>query len=143
MSQRTPLCVSASLNVCIATGVSSGPASVIRHLMPFLAASPQAMTSGCVGEPGIAVRNRYPLLSLQTTSEYSDWVVALRPNHLKSRTTHGVPAPDMIDAAICLTSLLFGSWQTSFDSLPCAASAARAPSAARQEIPMLFSVPCD
>src|SRR5258708_14278851 len=144
MLQPTPLCASASLNVCIVTGVSIAPASVIRHLIPFLAASPQPITSVFACEPGIAVRSRNPLPSSQTTSEYSDCVAALRPNHRSSRTAQGVPAPDMTDPAIAFTSLFFGGLQTNLDSRPCAMSPARAPSASRQEIPIVLGTPpCD
>src|SRR5882757_3594950 len=112
MLQDTPCCASALLKVSSVTGISTGPASVRRHLMPCLAASAQliAVVLDCV--PGSAVPSKNPLPSLQTTSEYSDWLDTLRPNNCTLVTSQVVAAFAAIsDATIAYTSLFSGSLQ--------------------------------
>src|SRR5882672_273487 len=125
------------MNVFMSTcGFSVGPALVKRHFRLILAASEQLMTYVGDGVPGIAVRSRNPLPSSQATSEYSVWAAALLPNQRRSLTAQSVPALRIIRAAIALTSLFSGNWHTRSGDLPLATSAARLPSAARQEMPV-------
>src|SRR5580692_1856251 len=117
--QDTPCCASAPLKVSRVTGVSTGPSSVNRHLIPCLAAPVQLVTTVLACEPGSAVRSKKPPPSLHTTSVYSDCVDSLRPNNCRVLTAQGAPAPAVIiDATIAYTSLLPGSLQKKPGSLP-------------------------
>src|SRR5450631_3145492 len=112
MVHDTPCCASALLKVSSVTGVSTGPASVNRHLMPCLAASVQliAMILDCA--PGSAISSRKPLPFLQTTSEYSDCLDTLRPNICTLATSQFAPEFAAIsDATSAYTSLFSGSLQ--------------------------------